>query len=144
MKFIVKQIQYNSDNYHETVSLRDKILRKPLGLSFTQDYLEKEVNDIHLAVFLDGKIVGCLILTPLVNEQIQMRQVAVDSSLQKSGVGRLLVEASERLAKDLGFKELILHARETAIPFYLKLNYEIYGEPYTEVSIPHRNMKKAL
>ena len=144
MKFIVKQIQYNSDNYHESVSLRDKILRKPLGLSFTQEFLEKEVDDIHLAVFLDEKIVGCLILTPLVNEQIQIRQVAVDSSLQKSGVGRLLVETSEGLAKELGFKELILHARETAIPFYLKLNYEIYGEPYTEVSIPHRNMKKAL
>jgi len=39
---------------------------------------------------------------------------------------------------------MVLHAREAAIPFYLRLGYELEGEPFTEVGIPHRRMVKLL
>jgi predicted GNAT family N-acyltransferase len=39
---------------------------------------------------------------------------------------------------------MILHAREAAVPFYLKLGYALAGEPFEEVGIPHRAMEKTL
>jgi predicted GNAT family N-acyltransferase len=39
---------------------------------------------------------------------------------------------------------MVLNARDTAIPFYLHLGYELVGEPFVEVGIPHRKMRKAL
>ena len=54
------------------------------------------------------------------------------------------MEFSEEFARTHGFTFMVLNARETAVPFYLKLNYAIVGEPFEEVTIPHRRMMKAL
>ena len=75
---------------------------------------------------------------------MKMRQVAVAANKQGFGVGRLLVEASEAKSKTMGALEIQLHARDTAVPFYLKLGYEIFDEPFVEVGIPHRKMKKSI
>jgi predicted GNAT family N-acyltransferase len=39
---------------------------------------------------------------------------------------------------------MTLHARDTAVPFYLNLGYACVGEPFTEVGIGHQEMEKAL
>jgi hypothetical protein len=37
-----------------------------------------------------------------------------------------------------------MHARKTALGFYEKLGYSRQGEEFTEVTIPHYIMEKAL
>jgi predicted GNAT family N-acyltransferase len=144
LNIVIKEIKYGTPDYEQEVALRDKILRKPLGLKFSKEELDQEVKDIHLAAYVDDKLVGCLILTSTGNSKIRMRQVAIDESAQGLGIGRRLVEASEAMAKKLGFFEIELNARDTAVPFYLKLGYTVFGEPFTEVTIPHRKMYKLL
>jgi len=39
---------------------------------------------------------------------------------------------------------MLLHARETAVSFYTELGYEVFGEPFVEVTVPHRKMRKTL
>ena len=39
---------------------------------------------------------------------------------------------------------IYLHARAHAVDFYLNSNYEVFGEPFEEVGIPHRHMQKFL
>ncbi len=126
------------------VQLRRRILRTPLGLDFAPEDLEKEVRDIHVAGFDLAHLVGCLVLTPASAEDIKMRQVAVDDGIQGKGVGTELVLYSERLARERGYRRMVLHARDTAVPFYERLKYEIEGEPFEEVTIPHRRMVKEL
>jgi predicted GNAT family N-acyltransferase len=43
-----------------------------------------------------------------------------------------------------GYKRVYLHARQYAVDFYEKLGYSTFGEPFDEVSIPHRHMQKFL
>ncbi|MFN8361268.1 MAG: GNAT family N-acetyltransferase [Candidatus Kapaibacterium sp.] len=138
------RITHNSPEYFPTVLLRYAVLRKPLGLVFTSEQLSEEHNEIHLRGLLDSTLVCCLQLRPIDNHTVQMRQVAVDESYQSKGIGRALVEYCEQVARDEQFTEIILHARETAVAFYLKLGYEVYGEPFIEVGIPHRNMRKFI
>ena len=137
-------VRHGSPEYWETVQLRRRILRTPLGLDFDPDDLEKEVRDLHVAGFQLAQLVGCLVLTPVDKEEIKMRQVAVDDEIQGRGIGTELVLYSERLARDRGYRRMSLHARDTAIPFYQRLNYVEVGEPFEEVTIPHQAMVKAL
>jgi predicted GNAT family N-acyltransferase len=73
-----------------------------------------------------------------------MRQVAVAVDAQGRGIGRLLVAEAEAESRRRGWTRMVLHARDAAIPFYLKHGYATEGEPYLEVGIPHRTMAKSL
>jgi predicted GNAT family N-acyltransferase len=142
---ICKEIQFNTEEYHQTVELRREILRKPLGIDFTKEQLMSEFRDHHLVV-KDGKnqIIACLILTMVDNFTFKMRQVAVANAYQGKGVGKVLVKFSEDFALKKRKAVMILHARKTAVPFYLSLKYEIIGDEFLEVGIPHNKMVKKL
>ena len=73
-----------------------------------------------------------------------MRQLAVVPDLQRQGIGKALVEYSEALARQNGYRRMILHARETAVAFYEKLGYSRFGDQFEEVTIPHWAMEKQL
>jgi predicted GNAT family N-acyltransferase len=120
------------------------VLRWPLGLDFTDEQIQAEDSEVHIAALEADKVVGCLVLTPMDEGVIKMRQVAVEPELQGQGIGAQVVELSEQVARARGFNEMVLHARDTAVPFYLRLGYEVFGEPFEEVTIPHRKMRKYL
>ena len=141
----VLEIAFATPEYDQTVQLRDKILRKPLGLAFSEAQLAEEFADFHLAAFSnDWTLRGCLVLTPKGDKTLKMRQVAVDEAVQKLGIGRQLVEASEAFARRNGFNLMELNARNTAVPFYEKLNYAVVGEPFEEIGITHFKMMKNI
>ncbi len=139
------QVEFATPEYDETVALRYKILRLPLGLEFTEEQLAAEYADFHLAAYSEAWILrGCLVLTSKNDKVLKMRQVAVDINSQGRGIGKLLVQASEIFARTHGFETMELNARDTAIAFYEKLNYQKVGEEFVEVNIPHFKMVKSL
>ncbi|MEQ1745699.1 MAG: GNAT family N-acetyltransferase [Saprospiraceae bacterium] len=141
----ILEIQFGTPEFDDAVRLRYEVLRRPLGLEYTAEQLAAEHDNTHLAAYdTAGSLIGYLNLTPSDRGEVKMRQVAVHPACQGTGVGRALVEASEGVAKRLGFNKLVLHARETAVPFYQKLNYAVVGERFEEVSIPHFRMEKNL
>ncbi len=141
----ILQIEFATPEYDEAVALRYEVLRRPLGLEYTPEQLAVEYDQIHLAAYAsDNQLVGYLNLTPQDEKTIKMRQVAVAPDWQGRGVGQKLVEASEAVARRMGISSMELHARETAVPFYLKLGYEVEGTQFEEVTIPHFKMKKRL
>jgi predicted GNAT family N-acyltransferase len=140
----LKILEYGSPDYKQTVDLRYKVLRAPLGLQFGEEELKKDIGDIHLALFIHGKPVACLILSLQSSGKIKMRQVAVDGSLQGKGYGTYLSRAAEDYALKKGFSVVYCHARSVAAPFYKKLGYKVVGDEFTEVGIPHYLMEKQL
>lgn len=138
------QIKHGTEEYQTTIDLRDRVLRQPLGLEFTQEQLDAEHTDYHLTAWQDDQLVGCLILTPGEQGRIKMRQVAIDPDWQGKGVGKQLVQYSEQFAKEKGFTTMYCHARDLAVPFYEKLGYHTVGEPFVEVTITHFVMQKSI
>ena len=59
----LKQIEHGSAEYQQMVQLRMEILRKPLGLSFTEEELAMEKNDILVGAFDEDVLIGCCLLT---------------------------------------------------------------------------------
>jgi N-acetylglutamate synthase-like GNAT family acetyltransferase len=140
----LKLIDHGTKEYQQMVRLRTDMLRKPLGLSFQPDELEKEKDDVLIGAFEDDRILGCCLLTKIDDKTVRLRQMAVPNSLQGKGIGRALMIFAENIARDLGYKTLVMHARKTAIGFYEKLGYHITGNEFMEVTIAHCAMEKPL
>lgn len=140
----LKIIDHNSKEYKQMVELRRQILRKPLGLDFTEEDLDKEKEDLLIAAYEDDEMLGCCILTETNPRTVRLRQMAVKAGLQGKGIGRVLMQFAENIARDRGYKKLCMHSRKTSAGFYERLGYTITGEEFTEVTIPHYNMEKLL
>jgi len=141
-------IEYGSCDYHAMVALRDVILRKPLGLTFTPDYLQQEINDCLIGCYTKlndtETLIGCCILSPVDANTVQLRQMAVDEAYQGRGIGSSIISFAEKQAVQNGFSTLMMHARKPAAGFYEKLGYRIKGDEFTEVGIAHYEMMKVL
>jgi predicted GNAT family N-acyltransferase len=140
----LKMIDHGSKEYQQMVKMRMDILRKPLGLSFTDEELAKEKDEVLIGAFEDDKMLGCCMLIKQPDNTVRLRQMAVMNNLQGKGIGRALMNFAENIARDLGYKKLSMHARKTAAGFYEKLGYHKTGDEFYEVTIPHYVMEKAL
>lgn len=140
----LKQIDHGTPEYNKMITLRMDILRKPLGLSFSPDELQKEKDDILIGAFEDDDILGCCLMTKTADKTLRLRQMAVQNNLQGKGIGASMMNFAETVARDKGFKKLTMHARKTALGFYEKLGYKVTGDEFEEVTIPHYVMEKKL
>jgi predicted GNAT family N-acyltransferase len=137
-------IDHGTKEYQQMVNLRNEILRKPLGLTFDQEELDKEKDDILMGAFEDERLLGCCLLSRVDAGTVRLRQMAVPNNMQGKGIGRALMIFAENIARDLGYKKLCMHARKTAVGFYQKLGYTISSDEFLEVTIPHYTMEKTL
>jgi ribosomal protein S18 acetylase RimI-like enzyme len=140
----LKIIDHGSREYQQMVQLRNDILRRPLGLQFTPDELEKEKEEILIGAFEEEKMLGCCMLIKEEPSSVRLRQMAVLNNLQGKGIGRALMQFAENIARDRGFQKITMHARKTAVGFYEKLGYNVCGQEFEEVTIPHYVMEKQL
>jgi predicted N-acetyltransferase YhbS len=141
---VIREIVYGSAEYRAELELRDEILRRPLGRQLSARDREGEENAYHIACFRGERVVGCLVLRPLGEGDVRMRAVAVATVVQRQGIGAALVRFAEDFARGRGYRRMVLHARETAVEFYEKLDYARVGERFVEVTIPHWRMEKRL
>ena len=140
----LKIIDHGTPEYKKMIDLRYQVLRKPLGLEFSEDELEKEKEDMLIGAFEDDDMLGCCMLTKVAPGSVRLRQMAVKAGLQGKGIGRVLMQFAENLARDRGNSKLVMHARKTAAGFYEKLGYHVVGDEFEEVTVPHYLMEKPL
>ena len=140
----IRQIDHGTKEYHQMVDLRLEILRKPLNLRFTKEELENEKQDILIGAFEEDKILGCCLLTRIDDNSVRLRQMAVQNNLQGKGIGASMLNYAENIARDHGYKNMVMHARKPVIGFYEKLGYKVTSGEFEEITIPHHVMEKAL
>ena len=134
------------DHEHEAfagwVALRQRILRDPLGLEYSPEEIEAERGQRHLTGWIDGELVGGLILvvSGMESGDCKIRQVAVSEERQGEGLGQVLMKVATDAAREEGFRRVVLHARANVIPFYERLDFVIEGPEFVEVGLPHRRM----
>ena len=140
----IRQIDHNSKEYRQMVDLRNELLRKPLGLDFTPEELEDEKTDILIGAFEEDKILGCCLLTKIDENSVRLRQMAVQNNLQGKGIGASMLNYAENIARDHGYKSMVMHARKPVVGFYEKLGYKVTSDEFQEITIPHHMMEKSL
>lgn len=140
----IRLIDIDSNEYEAMKQLRLDVLLNPIGVPASYINPQKEKTDLLVGAYENEVLIGCCVLTPLDNELIQLRQMAVQPHLQGKGIGAAIVTFAEQIARGKGFTRLMMHARDVVIPFYEKSGYTIAGEQFTEVGIDHHRMEKRL
>lgn len=137
-----QEAAWDSPRYHALLTLRESVLRTPLGLTLSAADLAQDVDQRHFGIWEDENLaVACAIAAPLSEKVWKIRQMAVAPPRRNQGLGRLVVQ---QVTETAGVQEFVLHAREEAMPFYLRLGFQAEGTPFLEVGLTHFLMKKRL
>jgi predicted GNAT family N-acyltransferase len=137
-----RHITCDSADYQAMLALRERILRKPLGLHVTPEEMLQDKEDYLLGGFDEtGKILACLILQKKPDGSVKMRQVAVDETQQGRGLGGLMLQAAYVVVGGWGTENLFCHARETAVRFYAQNGWRVTSDMFLENNIPHCRME---
>lgn len=140
----IREIAYGSPEYESVKKFRDLVLRRPIALVLSDEDTKGEDSQWHFAAIENGLVLGCVILKPLSDDLIKLRQMAVAAETRGSGLGRELVRFAENAAMVGGFTEIEMNARVSARGFYEKLGYEVASNEFIEVGLPTIRMTRKL
>ena len=140
---VFKIIDHGTAEYKSAVSLRERILRAPFGLNFSEAELLAEKSHIQIVGLNGAEIIATAVLVPE-GQHCKMQRVVVKEDLVNTGIGSKMMAFCEDRAKKHGFKTIYCHARDSAVNFYLKNGYLAEGDYFDEDTIPHLKMRKVL
>ncbi len=139
----LRLIEYGSSEWKAAVALREKILRIPLGQSFSREELKLEEQHLHIGCYMEDHLVGTAVLVPE-NDLQKVQRVAVEERLRNLGIGARMMYFCEETSREKGAKKIYCHARDSAVKFYSSIGYKKEGEYFPEDGIPHLKMYKEL
>ena len=126
-------------------NFRWEVLRKPIKMSHIPLKDNLEEASIHLmGVTSDGKILACGRLHLNTSYEAQIRYMGVSKDLRRSGIGSKMLKKLEDDAIKQGANQIMLNARENAVPFYKSLGYFEVGPYESDIQIPHIRMEKKI
>ncbi len=118
----------NETEWQAYYELRYEVLRAPWGQAKGSEQTADEAQHLHFAFFNEqNNVMGVGRLDQIDAQTAQIRFMAVDAPQQSKGIGKSLIHYMETEAKQKGIQQIILHAREVALPFYQKLGYQLDG-----------------
>lgn len=115
---------FGSDVYQLLLAIRYEVLRKPLGMEMQPKDTATDSQDYHLALLDGEKPIGCLLLRPLSETEVELRQLSILEGYRGRHLGEKLVRYAEIFAKESRFHKMQMRARRNVQGFYDKLGYE--------------------
>ena len=126
-------------------NFRWQVLRKPIKMSHIPLKDNLEEASIHLmGVTSEGKIIACGRLHLNTSYEAQIRYMGVSEDSRRSGIGSKMLKKLEDDAIKQGANQIMLNARENAVPFYKSLDYFEVGPYESDIQIPHTRMEKKI
>jgi len=105
--------------------------------------MDEDKEGIHFGAFKDDKLAGVVSLFQK-GTDFQFRKLAVDPSVQKTGVGSSLLNYITQHAIDNGAARIWCNARSTATGFYLKAGFIQTGKLFSKNEYDYEVMEKNL
>jgi predicted GNAT family N-acyltransferase len=134
------------DELDRIYALRYRMLRAPWGQPYESSFDNLEEKSVNLYIGDEkGHIIACGRLQENAGRVGQIRYMAVDSTSQGKGLGKLIVNALEDAARRLNLERIELQARENAVNFYLGCGYVLKEQTFKLWDvIQHYRMEKML
>lgn len=105
------------------------------GDRITEDVLRADLASKPQASLLKwedgGSLLGCVWIEPLSDSVWYLGSLAIDPTLQNSGLGKTLLSAAEQWVRERGGKRIrmtVVSIREALIAWYLRRGYHKTGE----------------
>lgn len=143
MEIEIRNIAYGSDEYEESIDLRNELFRRPWGLNIRDEDLTADQDMTMFGAYDKDRLIGTIFLVEEDEDTARIKSVAIDENYQGKGLGRYLMNYVEDIAKERGYRKIDLMARVSSQEFYEKLGYEAMSKPYDYMTIPHLDMVKS-
>ena len=145
MYFKIKE-PASKEEFKRYYHLRWKLLRAPWNQAEGSEVDDIEDQCFHIMAVDDkNEVIGIARLQFNSTTEVQIRYKAVTESYERQGIGRELIKAVERRAKESSHEYIVLDAREPAVGFYQKLGYAVIEKSYLLFDeIQHYRMTKNL
>lgn len=105
--------------------------------------MDEDSNGIHFGAFKDDKLVGVVSLFQNKND-FQFRKLAVDPSVQNTGIGSIILQYITAHAEESGGTRIWCNARLTAVGFYLKAGFKQTGTLFSKNGYDYEIMEKKI
>jgi GNAT superfamily N-acetyltransferase len=95
-----------------------------------------DAGGIALGAFSNGRLVGIGVVVPHLRPEIaQLAFLHVDAAFRATGIGRLLSDELDLIARDAGDTEIVVSATpsQNTVRFYLRRGYEVTDRPVPEL-----------
>ncbi len=90
----------------------DLLLLADPSRDLIDDYID---NSTIYAAYSNDQIIGCFVLTPLNNETIEIKNLAVTEKYQKQGIGTLLLKDAIQKSRSKGFERITVGTGNSSI-----------------------------
>ncbi len=139
-------------NIEVIMELRVRVLRKDTPVTHATYPEDSYVDVVHFGILRDGEAIATS--TWFMKEcpeqpgtpAMQLKGMAVDDSLQTSGLGRQLIDAGVALAHERNTALVWARARDSAIGFYEKCGFDVVGDGFIDepTGMPHHIVVRSL
>jgi aminoglycoside 6'-N-acetyltransferase I len=88
-----------------------------------------DLSEIYVAL-LEDKIIGTFVLYPVDDDTLEIKNIAVDESLQRRGIGKLLLNKAEQISVSKGAKKIDIatsNASFEALSLYQKAGFDMHS-----------------
>lgn len=131
------------EDFKDASMIREEVFVKEQNVPIEIEMDEFDDPAHHIIIYENHKPVTVGRLLEKENHYV-IGRIAVLKEFRGKQYGKVVMENILTKAKDLGAKEIRLHAQFYAKNFYEKLGFEAYGEIFDEAGIDHISMKKYL
>jgi predicted GNAT family N-acyltransferase len=101
---------------------------------------EIDSSAVHLLAMHEKKAIGCLRII----HYAKIGRMAVLKPWRGLGVGKMLLNEAIKVCALHGSKQIDLSAQTHAIGFYQQAGFQMISDEYTDVQIPHVDMRLSL
>ena len=127
-------------------AIRYAVFVKEQGISADLEIDDSDPIAEHALAFVDGQCVATarIYLDEQNASKAKIGRMAVLKDFRGQGIGTALLGETIRAGMMQGASVFELHAQQSAVPFYAKLQFKPDGAIFDEVGIPHQCMRLVL
>ena len=142
MELTLRTYEYGSSDYRKALILRNQVLSLQPGVNeisveavFDSHLQERE--HMLLGAFQEDALIATLNLQKQEDGSLLLRQFAVFTPMQGTGIGSRLIRFAHEYAKSQGYRRIWLHSRLPAVKFYQRAGYRLTGirNVYPEITL---------
>ena len=139
---IEKTADLDQDIYKDAVTIREQVFVSEKGIPIEME-MRGENGPCYYVGYVDMNpvVTARVVKEP---EKWTIQRMAVIASERHKNYGSSIIATIEEDARQNQVKYIVLHAQDDTKDFYLHLGYQVKGDGFTEVKLPHHILVKEL
>ncbi len=141
----LREIEYGSMAYRDSLELRNRVMRIPLGRNLYEEDLTFERDAVMVGAYEAETLIGTGVMVRK-GDVFSLEFLCVDTACQRAGTGGQLLHWLEEYARKAQVDKITMHARTSAQGFYERHGYCATNEAFvhTGAPVPHVIMEKII